>query len=161
MTMRLATEKCLVVGLSVTLGVLAHSSAFAGTKYQTSLVPNVAGAMPGFAAHGSSIKIDGHRALKGKLKKVVDGTGALVTTDGTPSSDDYTVEVDVSVPATAVTGTISVAFDLKNGNGKFAADISADPAFAGATLGDGVAVGAVRVKDSTGTVLGVGGFAVE
>ncbi len=90
MTMRLATEKCLVVGLSVTLGVLAHSSAFAGTKYQTSLVPNVAGAMPGFAA-----------------------------------------------------------------------DISADPAFAGATLGDGVAVGAVRVKDSTGTVLGVGGFAVE
>jgi hypothetical protein len=150
-----------VVAAALATVFVAAGPVTAGTKYQTSLVPNVAGTMPGFSANGSSIKIDGHRMLKGKIKKVVDGTGALVTTDGTPSLDDYSVEVDLSVPTTAVSGTVTVKFDLNNGNGKFAADLSGDPVFVGATLGDGVAVTAIRVKDSAGTVLGVGGFAVE
>ena len=139
------------------------SPAHAGSKYQTTLVPTTATSQPGFSAKGSSIKIDGHRALKGKIKKVVDGAGMLVTTDGVPSSDDYTVEVDLAVPATAATGTVSVKFDLGNGNGKFAADISGDPVFTGATLGDGVSVLAVRVKDNalTPAVIGTGGIAVE
>ena len=135
--------------------------AYAGTKYQTSLVPNVAGASPGFAAAGSSIKIDGQLALKGKVKKVVDGTSALVSTDGVPSADDYKIEVDLSVPATAVIGTVTVPFDVNNGNGKFSSDLSGDPVFVGAALGAGVAVTAIRVKDSAGTVIGVGGIAIE
>jgi hypothetical protein len=140
--------------------VVAHPAA-AGTKYQTSLVPNVAGTTPGFSQNGSSIKLDDRVRVKGKIKKVVDAAGALVTTDGVPSADDYTVEIDISVPATAGSGTVTVPFDVKNGNGKFDEDLTADPAFAGATSGDGVAVTAVRVKDGTGTVLGVGGFAVK
>ena len=145
------------------LALFVACPASAGTKFQTSLVPNIAGAMPGFSANGSSIKINGHRSLKGKIKKVVDGAGALVTTDDMNPADNYTVEVDLSVPATAVSGTITVSFDVKNGNGTFAADVSGDPVFAGATLGDGVAVTAIRVKDNspTPTTLGVGGFAVE
>ena len=135
--------------------------AYAGSKYQTTLVPNVAGANPGLAAAGSSIKIDGHLALKGKVKKVVDGAGALVSTDGVPSLDDYKIEVDLSVPATAVSGTVTVPFDLNNGNGKFSADLSGDPVFVGAVLGDGVAVTAIRLKDGAGTVIGVGGIAIE
>jgi len=143
------------------LALVVASPVSAGTKFQTSLVPNVAGSMPGFSAKGSSIKIDGHRNLKGKIKKVVDGTGALVTTDDMNPADNYTVEVDLSVPATAAAGTITVSFDVKNGNGTFAADVSGDPVFAGAVLGDGVAVTGIRVKDSSATVLGVGGFAIE
>lgn len=137
------------------------SSALAGTKYQTSLVPTVSGTMPGFSQKGSSIKIDGHRSLKGKLKKAVDGTGALVTTDPMNPADNYSVEVDVAVAATATSGTVTVSFDLKNGNGTFAADISGDPALAGAVLGDGIAINAVRVKDGSGTVIGTGGVTVE
>ena len=147
------------IALATVLGVAG--SAGAGTKAQMSLAPNVSGANPGFAASGSSFFIDGHRMLKGKIKKVTDGTSALVTTDGTPSLDDYSLEVDMTVPATAVSGTVTVKFDLKNGNGKFAANLSSDPVFAGAVVGDGVAITAIRVKDSAGTVLGVGGFAVE
>ncbi|MBI3769734.1 MAG: hypothetical protein HY271_14770 [Deltaproteobacteria bacterium] len=125
------------------------------------MVPTVAGVMPGFSASGSSIKIDGHRSLKGKLKNVVDVTGARVTTDPMNTADNYSVEVDVAVAATATTGTVTVSFDLKNGNGGFAADVSGDPVLIGATLGDGVAINAVRVKDGSGTVIGTGGVAVE
>ena len=152
----------MLIGFAAVLGVAAAATAaHAGSKYQTTLVPTVAGATPGFSAKGSSIKLDGHRKLKGKIKKVVDGAGALVTTDGTPSADDYTVEVDLAVSATATTGTVTVPFDLGNGNGNFALDISADPVFTGAALGDGVSVNAVRVKDSGGAVLGGGGVAIE
>jgi len=147
--------------LTAALALLVAHPASAGTKYQTSLVPKVAGTSPGFAGAGSSIKIDGHRMLKGKIKKVVDATSTLVTTDGVPSADDYKIEVDLTVPATLTSGTVTVPFDLKNGNGKFAVDLTNDPVFAGAVLGNGVAVNAIRVKDSTGTVLGVGGFAIE
>jgi len=150
-------------GLAIVFGLAGLTTpAHGGTKYQTSLVPNVAGTSPGFAGAGSSIKIDGHRMLKGKIKKVVDGLGALVTTDSVlPSADDYTIEVDLTVPATTTSGTVTVPFDLKNGNGKFAADLTNDAVFTNAVRGDGVAVTAIRVKDSTGTVLGVGGVAIE
>ena len=63
--------------------------------------------------------------------------------------------------ATATAGTVTVRFDLNNGNGKFAVDLSGDPVFTGALLGDGVAVNAVRVKDSAGALIGNGGFAIE
>jgi len=152
-----------------TLGIISAFAAVivgagpvaAGTKFQTSLVPTVAGTPPGFSASGSSLFIDGHRQLKGKIKKVVDGAGLLVTTDGTPSLDDYRVEIDLTVAATATTGTAVVKFDVKNGNGKFSASLSGDPVFTGAAVGDGVAVTGIRVKDGSGTVIGTGGFAVE
>ncbi len=140
---------------------LTATPSLAGTKFQTSIVPDVAGTLPGFSPSGSSIKLDDKLRLKGKIKKVVDGAGVRVTTDGVPSVDDYSVEVDLSVPATAGSGTVTVSFDVKNGNGKFAADLTGDPALVGAVSGDGVNVGAVRVKDSSGTVIGGGGFAVK
>jgi len=68
--------------------------------------------------------------------------------------------VDLSVPATAASGTLAVPFDLENGNGKFSLDFSTDPILAGTTSGDGVRVLGVRVKDSSGTVMGGGGFAI-
>jgi len=146
-----------VVGLFVAAGPV-----HAGTKYQTTLVPDVAGTNPGFSASGSSIKIMGNLSVKGKLKKVTDGTGALVTTDPLTPGDEYSVEIDLSVPHTGVSGTVELAFDLVNGNGKFsAASLSADPALAGAATGDGVAVLAIRVKDSAGAVIGRGGFAMN
>ncbi len=140
---------------------LATSPASAGTKYQTSLVPDVAGTNPGFSASGSSIKLDDKLMLKGKIKEVVDAAGLRVTTDGVPSADDYSIEVDLSVPATAASGTLVVPFDLKNGNGKFSLDFSADPILTGTASGHGVRVLGVRVKDSSGTVLGGGGFAIK
>jgi hypothetical protein len=149
------------VGVAVAAMLVMGGPVIAGTKYQTSLVPNVAGAQPGFSASGSSIKIDGHRSLKGKIKKVVDGTGTLVTTDPANPADDYSIEVDLAVPATALSGTATVAFDVKKGNGTFAVDLSSDPTLVGAVLGDGIAVNGVRVKDPNGTVIGVGGVAFE
>ena len=141
---------------------LGTAPAQAGTKYQTTLVPNVAGTMPGFSAKGSSVKLDGSRhMLSGKLKNVIDGTGARVTTDTTMPGDNYSVEVDLSIPAVPATTTVTASFDLMNGNGKFAVDLGTDPVFAAAVVGQGVAVLAVRVKDSTGTVIGVGGIAKE
>ena len=151
----------MIVTLTFAAALAAVAPAHAGSKYQTTLVPTSTTALPGFSAKGSSIKIDGHLALKGKIKKVVDGAGALVTTDGVPSSDDYSVEVDLAVPATAATGTVTVAFDVNNGNGKFAASLAGNPVFAGSALGDGVSVLAVRVKDASATVIGTGGFALE
>jgi hypothetical protein len=67
----------------------------------------------------------------------------------------------LSVPATAASGTVTLSFDLTNGNGKFAADLTTDTVFMNAVVGDGVAVTAVRVKDSGGAVIGPGGFGIE
>jgi hypothetical protein len=145
----------------VATALLTASSALAVTKYQTSLVPNVAGETPGFATTGSSISIDGHGLLKGKIKKVVDGSGLAVTTDPLNPADNYSVEVDLAVAATATSGTVTVSFDVKKGNGNFSADISADPVLANAVLGDGVAVTGVRVRDGGGNVLGTGGVAIQ
>jgi hypothetical protein len=150
----------LALGLGVGLSAVAVP-VHAGSKYQTTLVPNQANTMPGFSASGSSIKIDGHRMLKGKIKNVVDIGGNRVTTDPMVATDNYSVEMDLEVPATAATGTVSVSFDLKNGNGNFAADVSGDAVFSGAATGAGVAVNAVRVKDAGGTVIGRGGIAIE
>ena len=143
----------LALGLAVGLSAAA-GPVHAGSKYQTTLVPNQAGTNPGFSASGSSIKFDGHRMLKGKLKNVVDGTGNRVNTT-TP----YSVEMDVAVGASS--GTLTVSVNLTNGNGTFAADESSATVFTGAMTGAGVAVNGVRVKDSTGTVIGSGGVAIE
>ena len=140
---------------------IATAPALAGTKYQTSLVPILAGSTPGFAASGSSIKIDDKLRLKGKVKKIVDGAGDRVTTDGIPSADDYSVEVDLGLASGTSAGTVVVSFDVNNGNGKFSVDLTGDPAIAGGGPGDGVAVTGVRVNDSLGTLLGVGGFAIK
>jgi len=155
--------KTLVAIITITFAAMlsAAAPAHAGSKYQTTLVPTTSTSQPGFSANGSSIKINGMRALKGKIKKVVDGAGMLVTTDPMNAADNYTVEVDLAVPATAAMGTVSVSFDLTNGNGTFSADISSNPVFTGAMLGDGVSVLAVRVKDNTPAVIGTGGFAIE
>jgi hypothetical protein len=138
----------------VSLGFTA-AGAHAVTKYQTSLVPDVAGTTPGFSAKGSSIRINGHLVLKGKLKGVVDGSGDRIT------ATNYSVEVDVTVPATAASETVTVSFNLKNGNGTFVKDLSTDPVLSAAGVGDGVAVTAVRVKDNASTVIGHGGFAIQ
>ena len=58
-------------------------------------------------------------------------------------------------------GTVTASFDVKNGNGTYAADLTSDPVFTGAMLGDGVSVLGVRVKDNTATVIGTGGVAIE
>src|SRR5262249_17586332 len=125
------------------------------TKYQTSLVPDVAGLQPGFSAKGSSIQINGHLALKGKLKNAVDGTGTRI------NGLTYSVEVDLSIFATSTTQTVTVSCPLTNGNCKFAQDLTSDPGLSAAMGGDGVAVLAVRVKDNNGAVIGRGGFAKE
>ena len=144
-------------GLAIAVGFMGVSApAHAGTKYQTNLVPVSATGQPGFSASGSSIKIErSPMTVSGKIKKVVDGTGALVTTDGAPSADDYTVEVDRSCPATLVSDTVTVPVELKNGNGKFTQTAAALCGVAG----DGVAITAIRVKDDAGAVIGVGGVA--
>ena len=140
---------------------MATAPAYAGTKYQTNLVPSAAGSTPGFQSNGSSVKVDDKLVIKGKIKKVVDGAGALGTTDVAEPLDDYSIEMDLAVAAAATTGTIVVKFDVKKGNGKFSADISGDAVFVGTTAGQGVTVTAVRVKDAGGNVLGVGGFALK
>ena len=114
---------------------------------------------PGFSARGSSIKIvsRGQLSLKGKIKRVVDADGNLVTTRRQDPDDDYTIEVEVFVPATDSSGTISLSFDLNNGNGKFKARLRGDEALTGALRGDGVVIEEVRIFDASDTLLGVGG----
>jgi hypothetical protein len=156
MKARLATSV-----LAAVAALLATTAAVAGTKYQTSLVPIAADTMPGFSASGSKLKLDDQLSLKGKIKKVVDGSNARVTTDGVPSGDDYSVEVDLGLASGSAAGTVTVPFDLNNGNGKFSADLTGHPALAGGISGDGVAVTAVRVKNGSGMLIGVGGFAIK
>ncbi len=67
-------------GMVLGLLRLGTGPVHAGGKYQTTLVPNVAGTHPGFSATGSSIKMQNGR-VTGKIKGVVDGTGNRVTTD--------------------------------------------------------------------------------
>ena len=138
---------------------LPASPAAAGTTYQASLVPIESGTAPGFSARGSSIKIveSGKLRLKGKIKRVVDAAGDRVTTDRGNAADDYSIEVKFFVPATDQEGAVSIPFDLKNGNGKFRAHPGSDPVFAQAVAGDGIMIEEVRVLDSSGTLIGVGG----
>ncbi len=55
------------------------------------------------------------------------------------------------------TGTVTVTFDLTNGNGTFAKDASTAFSAAGATAGDGIAIDSVRVMDDMQNVIGGGG----
>ena len=96
------------------------SVAQAGTKYQSNLTPDTAASDPGFSAKGSSIKIDDLLRVKGKIKGVIDG-GMVVTTDPLDAGDDYYVEIDVRAVDTGNQATVTIFFDLKNGNGKFSA----------------------------------------
>jgi hypothetical protein len=142
---------------------LSPALAQAGTTYKTSLVPVPVGEPPTlfFSAQGSKIILRDQLKLKGGIKTVVDALGERITTDSEDPGDDYSVEVDLSVPATLSSGTVIMNFDLKNGNGKFSADLTVDPLLAGALPGDAVTVGEVRVRDSSGTVIGRGGIAVR
>jgi hypothetical protein len=133
----------------------------AGTTYKTSLVPDQEGTTPGFSAKGSKLILRDQLKLKGGIKTVVDGLGERITTDSEDPGDDYSVEVDLFVPATALGGTVTMSFDLKNGNGKFSADLTGNPILAGALPGDAVTVKEVRVKDSSDTVIGTGGIALR
>ena len=76
--------------------------------------------------------------LKGKVKKIVDDMGVLVTTDPVNPFDDDFVELDLTIPATGNFGTLIVFSDVKKGNGKFTADLSGSSVFTGAVSGDAV-----------------------
>lgn len=152
--------------LSAAAWLAAPASAeAAATSYQTSLVPIEADATPGFSTNGSSIKIiSGNHQLrvKGKIKRIVDENGDRVTTVRSDSDDDYVVEIDLFVPATDESDTVSIPFDLKNGNGTFQTRVNrGDSIFAGAAKGDGVVIEAVRVLDASGTLIGAGGVSLR
>jgi hypothetical protein len=146
----------LLAGMSLTPAL-----AQAGTTYKTSLVPNVADTTPGFSARGSKILLRDQLVLKGAIKGVVDVGGNRRTTDSGVAGDEYSVEVDLFVPATVQSGTVTIPFDLKNGNGKFRLDLTGDPILAGAEPGDGITVLGVRVKDDLGAEIGTGGIALR
>src|SRR5213083_2095541 len=59
--------------------------------------------------------------------------------------------------ATGNSGTMLAASHLSNDNGKFTTD--PPPTLSTAAAADGVAMTAVRVRDSTATAIGVGGLA--
>ena len=150
-------DSCVLVLL--VLALCLPGVALAGTKVQLSLTPDSAAADPGFSANGSSIRIDDLARVKGKIKGVVDG-GMLVTTDPLDAGDDYYVEIDLKVKETGQNTIVTIFFDLKNGNGKFSADLSASAVFAGSIAGDGVEVEEVRVYSSN-TQIGRAGFALR
>ncbi len=90
------------LGLLISAAWLAAAGPIqAATTYKASLVPVEANTTPGFSARGSSIKIVSNNQLriKGKIKRVVDVDGNRVTTQPGDLDDDYTVEIDVFVPA--------------------------------------------------------------
>ena len=150
-----------VLGLAISAVLWgAVGPVHAGSKYQTTLVPNLAGTNPGFSASGSSIKIQ-HGMVTGKIKGVVDGAGNPVTTDPTNPADNYSVSVAFTELSMGTTGSVTVTFDLTNGNGTFAKDATGAFSAAGATLGDGITIDSVRVIDSMQNVIGGGGVAVE
>ena len=139
---------------------LAAPGAQAGTKYQANLAPDAPDDVPGFQANGSRIMINDKLQLKGKVKKITDGAGILETTDPADPGDDYSVEVDFSGPGSGLGGTVTVFFDVKKGNAKFAADLSNHPLFAGAVSGDAIRVDEVRVYSSD-TQFGEAGFTLR
>jgi hypothetical protein len=135
----------------------AVGSAHAGSKYQTTLVPNLAGTNPGFSASGSSIKIQ-HAMVTGKIKGVVDDAGNRVTTGPT---NPYTIHVSFTELSMGTTGAVTVTLNLKNGNGTFAQDASSAFSAAGVTAGDGIAIDSVRVMDNMSNTIGGGGVVGE
>ena len=117
--------------------------AYAGPKYQTTLVPLQAGTMPGFSASGSSFTLT-PSGYKGKIKGVVDGTGMRVTTNPADPADKYKFVLELEVPARGAFIFTAGEFDLKKGNGTFAGSLHFDPPI---VSGDGVAVNALRLRD--------------
>jgi hypothetical protein len=101
------------------------SSALAGTKYD-SLVPTVSGRCPA-SPEGSSIKISGHRSLKGKSPWTV---GALVTTIDEPGRQQGRVDVASPRPRHQYGHRVVRPEGQQR---TFPADISGDP-LAGAVL---------------------------
>ena len=151
-------------GLLISAAFLVASSPIhAATTYKASLVPVQADTAPGFSARGSSIKMVSSNQLrvKGKIKRVVDVDGNRVTTRPEDPDDDYTVEVDVFVPATDVSETISMHFDLKNGNGTFKTRVNRGNALQDAMKGDGVVIEGVRIFDALDTLIGGGGLSLR
>jgi hypothetical protein len=142
-------------------GVIGLAAAPAYGKGEMGLAPIQKGSKPGFSGGPSSLKIDGKNHLTGKLRDVVDNNGHRVTTSPTDPTDDYSIEVDLTVPSTSSSGTVTVKFDLKNGNARFKTDISTNSIFSSAAQGAGVAVNGVRVKNGAGTVIGVGGYTLR
>ena len=140
---------------------LVAAPVHAGTKYQTNLVPELAGSTPGFSANGSSIKIDDKLSIKGKIKGVVDALGDKVTTDSVDSNDDYVVQIDLAIDASHAAGAVFIHFDVKKGNATFATSLVGNPLLAGATAGMGVTVHRIEVRNANGEVLGTGGFALK
>jgi hypothetical protein len=154
--MRTKTWLVVLALSSVVLGG-AVGPADAVSKYQTTLVPNLAGTNPGFSASGSSIKIQ-HAMVTGKIKDVVDGAGNRVTTSPT---NPYTIHVAFTELSMGTTGTVTVTVNLTNGNGTFAQDASSAFSAAGVTPGDGIAIDSVRVSDNMGNTIGGGGVVGE
>jgi hypothetical protein len=147
--------------------LIAADPGHAATTYKANLVPLEAGTAPGFSANGSSVKIVGKNklSLKGKIKNVVDVDGNRVTTQRNDPDDDYILEIDIFVPATDPAtdafSTISIPFDLKNGNGKFKTRMLADDLLKGAVRGYGILIEAIRIFDGSDTLIGGGGVALR
>jgi hypothetical protein len=137
----------------------------ASTFHQTSLVPLEADTAPTFSTSGSALKLlsGNHRLkIKGKLKRMVDARGDRITTDRRDPDDDYAIEIDLFIPASGASETVSIAFDLENGNATFRTDVKRSaPLFDGAEMGDAVVVDAVRIFEPTGALIGVGGVALR
>jgi hypothetical protein len=110
--------------------VLAASAAWAGTKYQTSLVPADAD-NPTLSAK-SKMQIKDKGLLQAKLQGITDGAGDLVTGDGTYnpkkgmttlSGDEYVVVQNGTFPGVGNTGfQFNLVADVKKGKGKAAFD---------------------------------------
>ncbi len=142
--------RILINGLGIALLLLPTGPVHASSKYQTTLVPNLTGTHPGFSASGSSIKIQNGK-VTGKIKGVVDGTGNRVT------ASNYSVHVSFTELNMGTNGSITVSFNLTNGNASFSQDATAAFSAAGATTGDGIAIDGVRVMDNMMNVIGGGG----
>ncbi len=143
--------------------LIAAAPGYAGTTYKANLVPVEAGTAPGFSANGSSIKLvsSNRLKLKGTIKKVVDVDGNRVTTQRNDPDDDYILEIDIFVPAIDASSTISIPFDVKNGNGKFKSRVPPDDVLKGAVRGYGMLIEAIRIFDGSDTLIGGGGVALR
>ena len=143
--------------------LIAADPGYAATTYKANLVPVEAGTAPGFSANGSSVKIVSKNklSLKGKIKNVVDVDGNRVTTQRNDPDDDYILEIDIFVPATDASSTISIPFDVKNGNGKFKSRVPADDVLKGPVRGYGMLIEAIRIFDASDTLIGGGGVALR
>ncbi len=192
--------------------LMLGAPALAGTKFQANIVPtppdcysgpnfckNGIGGCPGSTnaectgtmSPASKVKIDGvTQTVKASVKNVVDQTGSRITTDSTNADDDFILKLTLcrciadsgGFDICSNCNNVYLRFDLKNGNGKVAGDLSTafatDPtgtpfrvtgggitqmsAPAGCTGTNSAADIAVRLDDAnceTGLFVGVIGYA--